>query len=75
MLFLFVGGEVHDFGGDLAVDDLAVRSFDESVLVHPGVSGQRADQADVRAFRGLDGAHAAVVGRVDVTDFEAGTLT
>src|SRR5690606_21740388 len=32
-------------------------------------------QADVRAFRGLDRAHAAVVGRVDVADLEAGTLT
>ena len=38
------------------------------------VGRQRADQADVRAFRGLDRAHAAVVRRVDVTDFHAGAV-
>ena len=35
---------------------------------------RRVDQADVRAFRGLDRADPAVVGRVDVADFEAGAL-
>ena len=36
--------------------------------------GERVDQADVRAFRGLDRADPAVVGRVDVADLEAGAL-
>ena len=36
---------------------------------------QRADQADVRAFRGLDRAHPAVVARVHVADLHAGALT
>ena len=34
-----------------------------------------ADQTDVRAFRRLDRAHAAVVARVHVSDLEAGALT
>ena len=44
------------------------------VLVHLGISGQRVDQADVRAFRRLDRADAAVMRRVHVAYFEAGTL-
>ena len=75
MLLLLVSGEVEDLVGHLAVDDLAVRGLDEAVLVDPRVGGQRADQADVRALGGLDGAHAAVVRGVDVTDLEAGPLT
>ena len=38
------------------------------------VGGQRADQADVRALRGLDRAHAAVVGRVHVADLDRRAL-
>ena len=33
------------------------------------------DQADVRAFGSLDRADPAIVGRVNVADFEAGALT
>ena len=36
---------------------------------------RRADEADVRALRRLDRAHAAVVAEVDVADLEAGPLT
>ena len=32
------------------------------------------DQADVGTFRGLDGAHAAVMAVMDVADLHAGTL-
>ena len=39
-----------------------------------GVGGQRPDEADVGAFGRLDGAHASVVGRVDVTHLETGAL-
>ena len=38
------------------------------------VGRQRADQADVRALRGLDRAHPAVVGRVHVADLDRGAL-
>ena len=72
---LLVGGQVVDLVGDLALDDLAVRRLDEAERVDPGERRQRADQADVRAFRRLDRAHAAVVRRVDVADLEAGALT
>src|SRR5690606_29097476 len=71
---LFDGGEEYDLVGDFAILDHAVRAFQETVLVGAGVGGQRVDQADVRTFRRFDRAHAAVMGRVYVTDFEACTL-
>src|SRR5699024_2282132 len=64
-----IGREVLDVVGDHAVGDLPVGRFDEAERVDPRVGGQRADQADVRAFRGLDRAHAAVVGGVHVAHF------
>ena len=54
--------------------DLAVRRLEEAVLVGARVHGQRVDQADVRAFRRLDRADAAVVRRMHVAHFEAGAL-
>src|SRR5690606_26216156 len=49
-------------------------AFQEAVLVGACIGRQGVDQADVRTFRGLDRADTAVVGRVYVTRFEAGTL-
>ena len=67
--------EVDDLVADDAVLDLPVGGRDEAVLGDLGVGGQRADQADVRALRGLDRAHPAVVGRVHVADLDRGPLT
>ena len=64
-----------DLVPDLALIDLAVRAFDEAVLVDPGVGRQRVDQADVRSLRGLDRADPAVVRGVHVAHLEAGALT
>lgn len=72
---LLVGGQVVHLVGDLAVDDLAVRRLDEAERVDAAVRGERTDQTDVRAFGGLDRAHASVVGRVHVSDLEARPLT
>ena len=71
---LLIGGEVVDLVGDLALRDLAVRRLDEAVRVDARKRRERADEADVRAFRRLDRAHAAVVARVHVADFEACAL-
>ena len=54
--------------------DLAVGRLDEAVAVDPAVGRERADQADVRAFRRLDRADPAVVAVVDVADVEPGAL-
>ncbi len=59
----------------VAVVDLAVRRFDKAVLVDAGIGRQVGDQADVRAFRGLDRAHTAVVAVVYVSDLEGCTVT
>ena len=56
---------------DAAVLDLEVGALDEPELVDAGVAGQRADEADVRTFRRLDGADAAVVRGVHVAHLEA----
>ena len=52
-----------DLVGDAAFADLAVRRLDEAVLVDAGERRQRRDEADVRTFRRLDRADAAVVRR------------
>ena len=72
-------GRVPDLGDLEVVDDPAlldplVRGLDEAEVVDPRVAGQRRDQADVRALRGLDRADAAVVRRVHVADLEPGAL-
>ena len=63
-----------DLVGDLAVSPPCGRGLDEAVLVDPRIGGERGDQADVRTFRRLDGADAAVVGGVHVAHLEAGAL-
>ena len=68
------GGQVIDLVGHLAVHHAPVRGLEEAVLVELREQRQRVDQADVRAFRGLDRAHTAVVRGVHVTHLEAGTL-
>src|SRR5690606_39441231 len=75
MVGLFDRREEHDLVGDFAFLDHAVRALEEAVLVGARVGGQRVDQTDVRTFRRFDRAHATIMSRVYVTDFEAGTLT
>ena len=53
---------------------LAVRRLDEAIFIDARKAAQRADQPDVRTFRRLDRADAAVVRRVHVADFESGAL-
>ena len=59
---------------DAALLDLLVGGLDEAEVVDPRVAGERRDQADVRAFRRLDRADAAVVRRVHVADLEPRAL-
>ena len=59
---------------DPAVLHLAIRRLDEAELVDARVRRQRRDQTDVRTFRRLDRADAAVMGRMHVTHFEPGAL-
>jgi hypothetical protein len=59
---------------DLALLDLAIRRFDEAVVVDAREARQRRDQTDVRPFGRLDRTDASVVRRMDVADLEAGAL-
>ena len=74
LAFLFERRVPAELVGDLAVLDLAVRRLDEAVLVDAGVGRERRDEADVRTFRRLDRADAAVVRGVNVAHFEARAL-
>ncbi len=65
ILFLVCRHPVDDVGG-AAVHHATVGRLDEAVLVHVGKERQRADKTDVGAFGRLDGAHACIVGVVDV---------
>src|SRR5476651_601269 len=66
--------EVDHLVGDAAVLDLAIGRFDEAVFVDAGEGRQRVDQTDIGAFRGLDRADPAVMGRMHVAHLEAGAL-
>ena len=72
---LVVGRQVVGLVGDPAVDDDAVGGLDEAEGVDAPEGRQRADEADVGALGGLDGAHAPVVRGVDVADLHGGALT
>ena len=70
MPFFFVRGEVGDIIRRAAIHDVSIRRLQESVGVQPAVDRHRADEADVRAFRRLDGADAAIVAVVHVAYFQ-----
>ena len=74
VLRLLGGVEVDDLVRHLAGLDDAVRRLDEAELGDRRHRGERADEADVRAFRGLDRAHAAVVRRVHVAHLDRRAL-
>jgi len=57
----------------LAVD-AAVRRLNEAVLVDTPIAGQATDQADIRAFRRLNGADASIVAVMHIAHVEAGAL-
>src|SRR4029077_5812040 len=59
---------------DFAVRHFPVRSFDEAKLVDAGKARETGNQPDVRTFRRLNRTNSAIVGRVNVADFESGTL-
>src|SRR6185312_14201419 len=72
--FLTVGVEPRDFSGNLLVLHHEVRCLDEAEIVHASKRRERRDESDVRTFRRLDRAHAAVLRVVHVAHFEACAL-
>src|SRR5581483_3686527 len=63
-----------DAVSDAAALDPSVWRLEEAVLVGAGIDRERVDEADVRAFRRLDRANPAVVGRVHVAHLEPSAL-
>ena len=74
MILLLQGREITDPICHPPAFNFAIGGLDKTELVHSGVSGQRGDQPNVGAFRGLDRAHSAVVGRMDVAHLKASAL-
>ena len=73
-LHLFIGAEVFVLAVDLSILHNSVWGDEESVLIDVAVNRQRSDETDVRAFRSFDRADSAVVGNMNVADFEAGAF-
>ena len=59
---------------DLSSIYLAVRGLDETESIDTRIDAERGDKTDVRAFRRLDRAEAAIMGVVDVSDLESGPV-
>ena len=74
---LLGSGQIHYIIENAVVNlvDPAVGSLDEAVLVDPCIGCQRVDKADVGTFGGLDRTHPAVVGIVNVANFEGRAVT
>ena len=75
-IVLFVRREIAHLVRDLVrfLIDAAIRRLHETELVHARIRRERADEADVRTFRGLDRTHAAIMRVMDVTHLETRAL-
>ncbi len=72
--FAFAGVDHLDEIDHAAALNLAVGRFDKSEFVDARIARKRADQADVRTFRRLDGADSAIVRGMNVADLESGAF-
>ena len=73
--FFLVGWKELGFFCYNSVNNLAVRCFDESELVHACMDSKRGNQTDVRTFRRLNRTKPSVVCVVNVTNLKACALT
>ena len=56
-------------------DYFSVGGLYETIFIDSGIGSQRADKADVGAFRGFNRAYPAIVGMVHVADIESSPLS
>src|SRR2546423_4034222 len=74
VLLFAISGEVIDMPSDTAFLHFAIRSFEETKVVHPRESSQRGNETNVRAFGSFHRADAPVMRRMNVADLEPGTV-
>ena len=55
--------------------NLSVRRFYETILIDSRIRSQRVNQTDVRTFRGLNRTHSSVMGVVDISYLESGSVS
>ena len=70
-----ITAEVFDLIADSAIYNFAIWCLDESEFIDSGKRAQGADKTNVRTFGRFNRADTAVVRRMDVSDFEARTVT
>ena len=77
IFIFFVRSQIFNFIGNAFICFVyfAVRRFNKTELIDNRKSGKGTDQTDVGTFRGLNRAHASIMGVVNVTDFIAGPFT
>ena len=74
VLGFFRGGKIVHLIGDLAVLYPAIGAFDKAIFVYQRIGRKRVDQPDIGAFRGLDRADPAIMGRMHIAYFKPGAF-
>ena len=79
VIVFFICRHVNDFFGDpwifrVSFIDFTVWRFYKAILIDSCITGQRVNQADVRAFGCLYRAHSSIMGIMHVTYLESGTV-
>ena len=75
MIVFFIRRHIFDIICDFSVNDLTIRRLNEAVLIDLCIGCKVRDQTDVRTFRCFNRTDSSIVGVVNITHFESGTLT
>ena len=80
VIILFISGHIYNLICytrilRICFVDLTVRCLDKSVLIDSCIRCKGVDQTDVRTFRGLNRAHSSVMGVMDISNLESGSVS
>jgi len=80
VVILFISGHVNNFVSYTRIHrirfiNLTVRCLNKSVLIQLCIRCKGVDQTDVRTLRSLDRAHSSVMGIVNVSNLESGSVS
>ena len=70
-----IGSQLNHIIGEQTVLDKSVRRSEEPVLIHTRVNRKVGNKSDVRTFGGFNRTNTSVVGDVNISHIETGTLT
>jgi len=80
VIILFISSHVYNFICNdrihrVRLVNLTVWSLNKSIFIDSCVTCKRVDQTDVRTLRSLDRTHSSIMGVVNVTNLESGTVS